>query len=119
MLLRVSLLFHRGLCLFMALPQRLIRTLLALQLFLLARQLHLKTLDLVLEMGHMCFLVLVWVVRCLAKLLMLLILVITSVAALCVLGRFYRFCRGLNRRLRRGKILSRGILLDIDGDLVD
>lgn len=116
MLLRVSLLFHRGLCLFMALPQRLIRTLLALQLFLLARQLHLKTLDLVLEVGHMCFLVLVWVVRYLAKLLMLLTLIVTSVAVLCVLGSF---CRGLNWRARRGKILSRGILLDVDRDLVD
>ena len=116
MLLRVSLLFHRGLCLFMALPQRLIRTFLALQLFLLARQLHLKTLDLVLEVGHMCFLVFVWVVRCLAKLLMLLTLVVTSVAVLCLLGSF---CRGLNRRSRRGKILSRGILLYIDRDLVD
>jgi hypothetical protein len=64
----------------------------------------------------MCFLVLVWVVRYLAKLLMLLTLIVTSVAVLCVLGSF---CRGLNWRARRGKILSRGILLDVDRDLVD
>lgn len=54
--------------------------------------------------------------RCLAKLHMLLSLIVTSVA---VLYRHGSLRRGLKRRALSGKVLSCGLLLNIDGNLVD